>query len=110
MRSLTLSAKEIRKAVIETVSGNGGHLASNLGVVELTVALMLAFDPPKDSIVWDVGHQSYPYKLLTGRFDRFSTMRQVGGLAGFPCREEKAPMMCLPAVTAALLFQLPGSF
>ena len=80
--------EEIRKAVIKTVSGNGGHLASNLGVVELTVALMLAFDPPKDSIVWDVGHQSYPYKLLTGRFDRFSTMRQVGGLAGFPCREE----------------------
>ena len=85
---LNALCEEIRKAVIETVSGNGGHLASNLGVVELTVALMLAFDPPKDSIVWDVGHQSYPYKLLTGRFNRFSTMRQVGGLAGFPCREE----------------------
>lgn len=79
---------EIRQTVIETVSNNGGHLASNLGVVELTVALALAFDLPNDTIVWDVGHQSYPYKLLTGRFDRFSTIRQEGGLSGFPCREE----------------------
>ena len=80
--------EEIRTAIIDTVSHNGGHLASNLGVVELTVALGLAFDPPQDTIVWDVGHQSYAYKLLTGRYPRFSTIRQEGGLAGFPNREE----------------------
>lgn len=82
--------EEMRALIIETVSHNGGHLASNLGVVELTVALGLAFDPPRDTIVWDVGHQSYPYKLLTGRFDQFPTIRQEGGLAGYPCREESA--------------------
>lgn len=88
--------EEIRAEIIETVSRNGGHLASNLGVVELTVALGLAFNPPKDTIVWDVGHQSYPYKMLTGRYDRFSTIRKVGGLAGFPCREESEydPFTC----------------
>lgn len=80
--------EEMREAIIETVSHNGGHLASNLGVVELTVALGLAFDPPGDTILWDVGHQSYPYKLLTGRYPQFSTIRQEGGLAGYPCREE----------------------
>lgn len=80
--------EEMREVIIETVSRNGGHLASNLGVVELTVALGLAFDPPEDTIVWDVGHQSYPYKLLTGRYGQFSTIRREGGLAGYPCREE----------------------
>ena len=80
--------EELRKAIIDTVSHNGGHLASNLGVVELTVALGLAFDPPQDTILWDVGHQSYAYKLLTGRSGQFSTIRKEGGLAGFPCREE----------------------
>jgi len=80
--------EEMRQAIIGTVSHNGGHLASNLGVVELTVALGLAFDPPRDTIIWDVGHQSYPYKLLTGRYPQFSTIRQEGGLAGYPCREE----------------------
>ena len=80
--------EEMRALIIETVSHNGGHLASNLGVVELTVALGLAFDPPQDTIVWDVGHQSYPYKLLTGRYGQFPTIRQEGGLAGYPCREE----------------------
>ncbi len=79
---------EIRETIIETVSNNGGHLASNLGVVELTVALALTFDFPKDTVVWDVGHQSYAYKLLTGRYDRFSTIRKENGLSGFPCREE----------------------
>lgn len=87
-RELSTLCEEIRETVIETVSNNGGHLASNLGVVELTVALALAFDPPKDTVVWDVGHQSYPYKLLTGRYDRFSSIRKEGGLSGFPCREE----------------------
>lgn len=83
----TLS-EEIRNTLIDTVSENGGHLASNLGVVELTLALLLAFEPPKDSIIWDVGHQSYAYKLLTGRQKQFATIRREGGLAGFPCREE----------------------
>ena len=80
--------EEMRQVIIQTVSSNGGHLASNLGVVELTVALALSFSPPQDTIVWDVGHQSYPYKLLTGRYPQFSTIRLEGGLAGFPCREE----------------------
>ena len=85
---LTALCEEMRHVIIDTVSSNGGHLASNLGVVELTVALGLAFSPPRDTIVWDVGHQSYPYKLLTGRYAEFSTIRKEGGLAGFPCREE----------------------
>lgn len=87
-RELEALCEEIREVIISTVSDNGGHLASNLGVVELTVALVLAFDLPKDTVVWDVGHQSYPYKLLTGRYSRFSTIRKEGGLSGFPCREE----------------------
>lgn len=85
---LTALCEEMRHVIIDTVSANGGHLASNLGVVELTVALGLAFSPPRDTIVWDVGHQSYPYKLLTGRYPEFATIRKEGGLAGFPCREE----------------------
>ncbi|NVL91126.1 MAG: 1-deoxy-D-xylulose-5-phosphate synthase [Desulfobacterales bacterium] len=76
-------AKEIRKVIIETVSRTGGHLAPSLGVVELTIALLYVFDPPNDKIIWDVGHQSYAYKLLTGRRDRFHTLRQHGGLSGF---------------------------
>lgn len=74
---------EIRYKLIETVSGNGGHLASNLGMVELTVALHKVFDSPKDQIVYDVGHQCYTHKLLTGRYDRFSTLRTKGGISGF---------------------------
>lgn len=80
--------EEMREVIIQTVSDNGGHLASNLGVVELTVALGLVFSPPEDALVWDVGHQSYPYKLLTGRYNEFSTLRREGGLSGFPNREE----------------------
>lgn len=79
---------EIRVKLIDTVTENGGHLASNLGIVELTVALHRAFDSPRDKIVWDVGHQSYVHKLLTGREPRFDTIRKFGGLAGFPKREE----------------------
>ena len=70
------------------VGKNGGHLASNLGVVELTMALHRVFDSPKDQIVFDVGHQCYPYKLLSGRADRFHTLRQAGGISGFPKRTE----------------------
>ena len=87
-KELDKLCEELRAVIIQTVSDNGGHLASNLGVVELTVALCLAFSPPRDAIVWDVGHQSYPYKLLTGRYPEFSTLRREGGLSGFPNREE----------------------
>ena len=79
---------EIREEIISIVSINGGHLASNLGVVELTIALHYVFDFPKDKVVWDVGHQSYVHKLLTGRKDRFHTLRQYEGISGFPKREE----------------------
>jgi 1-deoxy-D-xylulose-5-phosphate synthase len=81
-------AEELRAVILETVSRTGGHLASNLGTVELTVALLRVFSPPADRVVWDVGHQSYSWKLLTGRRDRFGTLRQHGGLAGFPKPEE----------------------
>lgn len=81
-------AGEIRELIINTVAANGGHLASNLGVVELTIALHYVFSVPKDSIVWDVGHQAYCHKLLTGRRDRFHTIRTEGGISGFPKREE----------------------
>jgi 1-deoxy-D-xylulose-5-phosphate synthase len=77
-------AKEIRETIIQTVSVNGGHLASSLGAVELTIALHYIFDSPVDKIIWDVGHQTYCHKLLTGRRDRFSTIRTEGGLSGFP--------------------------
>ena len=76
-------AKEIRQAIIEVVSKNGGHLAPSLGAVELAIALHYVFDTPKDKIIWDVGHQSYAHKLLTGRRDQFATIRQFGGISGF---------------------------
>src|SRR5512135_427671 len=79
-------AQEIREKIITTVARTGGHLAPSLGVVELTIALHYVFDCPKDKIVWDVGHQAYTHKLLTGRRDRFQTLRQFGGLSGFPKR------------------------
>jgi len=81
-------AAEIRQELVTTVSANGGHLASNLGVVELTIALHRVFDSPRDKIIWDVGHQSYVHKLLTGRRQRFASLRQYGGLSGFTCRSE----------------------
>lgn len=81
-------AKGIRGKIVETVAANGGHLASSLGVVELTLALHTVFDTPKDKIVWDVGHQSYAHKIITGRYERFSTLRQYGGLSGYPKRQE----------------------
>ena len=85
---LRILAHEMRSIILETVGANGGHLASNLGVIELTIALHRVFSSPKDAIIWDVGHQSYPHKLLTGRYDNFSTLRLKDGLAGFPKREE----------------------
>lgn len=83
----SLSA-EIRKKIIEVVGSNGGHLASNLGVVELTIALHRVFSSPDDAFVWDVGHQCYTHKLLTGRYDRFPTIRKKDGLSGFPKKDE----------------------
>lgn len=83
-------AGEIRAEIVNTVSGTGGHLAPNLGVVELTLALHTVFDSPKDQIVWDVGHQAYIHKLLTGRRQQFATLRQYKGLSGFPKRLESS--------------------
>ena len=77
-------AKDLRELVIDTVSKTGGHLASNLGVVEITIALHSVFNTPKDKIVWDVGHQTYIHKILTGRKNKISTLRRLDGLAGFP--------------------------
>ena len=87
-KEIEILSEEIRSFLIESVSKTGGHLASNLGVVELTIALMKVFNFPEDKLVWDVGHQSYVYKLLTKRKDDFATLRQFGGIAGFPKRNE----------------------
>ena len=75
-------AEEIREKILDTVSETGGHLASNLGIVELTIALHSVFNSPDDKIVWDVGHQSYVHKILTGRANEFDTLRQFNGLSG----------------------------
>ena len=93
MKKLTLPqmlelAKEIRELLIKSVSECGGHLAANLGVVELTLALHYVFDSPDDKLIWDVGHQSYVHKILTGRREDMFTLRQYGGLSGFPKTEE----------------------
>ncbi len=90
LEELTLLAQELREEITTTVSLNGGHLASSLGTVELTIALHYVFDMPDDKIIWDVGHQSYAHKLLTGRKDKFRTLRQLNGLSGFLRRDESA--------------------
>jgi 1-deoxy-D-xylulose-5-phosphate synthase len=87
-RELDVLAEEIRDLIIRTVSRTGGHLGSNLGAVELAIALHRVFDSPRDALLWDTGHQAYAHKLLTGRRDRFHTLRQAGGVAGYPCRAE----------------------
>ncbi len=87
-RGLNQLASEIREELVSVVSTNGGHLASNLGVVELTIALHRLFNSPRDKIIWDVGHQAYTHKLLTGRKHHFASLRQYGGLSGFTCRSE----------------------
>ena len=84
LEQLNQLAREIRQLIKETVSKNGGHLASNLGVIELTIALHYVFDFAADRLVWDVGHQCYVHKILTGRGKDFSKLRQPGGLSGFP--------------------------
>ncbi|MGE5893717.1 MAG: 1-deoxy-D-xylulose-5-phosphate synthase [bacterium] len=88
MEELSLLADQLREKIIETVAAKGGHLASNLGVVELTIALHSVFNTPEDRIIWDVGHQSYAHKLLTGRAKDFDSLRQYGGIAGFPKMSE----------------------
>ncbi|MBU1002842.1 MAG: 1-deoxy-D-xylulose-5-phosphate synthase [Proteobacteria bacterium] len=87
-RQLVTLADEMRRVIIDTVAANGGHLAPSLGVVELTLALLKVFDPDQDKIVWDVGHQAYGYKLLTGRAANFGTLRTMGGVSGFPKMSE----------------------
>ncbi|HTZ77572.1 MAG TPA: 1-deoxy-D-xylulose-5-phosphate synthase N-terminal domain-containing protein, partial [Stellaceae bacterium] len=81
-------AEELRSELIDAVSVTGGHLGAGLGVVELTVALHYVFETPRDRLIWDVGHQAYPHKILTGRRDRIRTLRQGGGLSGFTRRSE----------------------
>jgi 1-deoxy-D-xylulose-5-phosphate synthase len=88
MNELRTLATELREFVLASVSKTGGHLSSNLGTVELTIALHYVFNTPFDRIVWDVGHQTYPHKILTGRKDRMDSLRQLGGLSGFPRRDE----------------------
>ncbi len=88
IQELEALADEIRQKIIETVSKTGGHLAPSLGAVELAIALHYVFDTPKDKIIWDVGHQAYAHKLITGRRDRFHTLRSYGGISGFPRRAE----------------------
>ena len=88
LKDLEQLAQEIRDKIIKTVACTGGHLAPSLGVVELTLALHYVFEAPKDKIIWDVGHQAYAHKLITGRREKFHTLRQLGGISGFPKREE----------------------
>lgn len=87
-KELEILASEIREFLIEKISATGGHLASNLGVVELTMAIYLTFDLPNDKIIWDVGHQAYTHKILSGRKDYFDDLRQYRGLSGFPKTKE----------------------
>ena len=87
-KDLKKFSEEIREFLINSVSKTGGHLASNLGVVELTLSLHKVFDLKKDKLIWDVGHQAYVHKILTGRKDSFDKLRKYGGISGFPKREE----------------------
>src|SRR5271170_4772672 len=87
-KTLVTLAQELRAFVLDSVSKTGGHLSSNLGTVELTIALHYVFNTPHDRIVWDVGHQTYPHKILTGRRERMHSLRQQGGISGFPRRVE----------------------
>ena len=88
LKEQKILAKEVRRFIIEKMSDNGGHLASNLGVVELTIALFHTLNLPKDKIVWDVGHQCYTHKILSGRRDDFALLRKYKGISGFPKRRD----------------------
>ena len=96
IKQLKQLSHELRWDTIKSVSKTGGHLGSSLGVVELTVALHYIFDAPEDKIIWDVAHQCYPHKILTGRRDRMNTMRQLNGLAGF-CNRKESEYDCFGA-------------
>ena len=87
-KQLNPLAEELRAYILETVSQSGGHLSSNLGTVELAIALHYVFNTPDDALIWDVGHQSYAHKILTGRRQQMATLRQFGGISGFPRRSE----------------------
>ena len=99
-------ADELREEMISAVSVTGGHLGASLGVVELTVALHYIFNTPNDKLIWDVGHQCYPHKILTGRKDKIRTLRQGGGLSGFT-KDKRANMILLVQRIAQLRFLLP---
>lgn len=115
IKDLTLLAEELRHRIVNVVSKNGGHLASSLGVVEMTIALHYVFDCPEDKLIWDVGHQCYAHKLLTGRNDIFPTLRKEGGISGFPNRNE-GPYDCFntghagTSISAALGFAQARDF
>ncbi|MBM3291623.1 1-deoxy-D-xylulose-5-phosphate synthase, partial [Candidatus Bathyarchaeota archaeon] len=85
---LKLLAFEVRNRIVNVISKTGGHLAPSLGAVDFTIALLKVFTPPRDTVVWDVSHQAYAWKILTGRNDRFETIRTLGGLSGFTKRAE----------------------
>lgn len=91
-------AEEIRTFLVEKISKTGGHLASNLGVVELTMAMHLSFQLPEDKMIWDVGHQSYTHKILTGRKEGFDGLRKYGGMSGFPKRKESDCEPLIPLI------------
>ena len=93
-RELAVVCDEIRALMLTCVSRTGGHLAASLGAVELTVALHSVLDSPHDKLIWDVGHQCYAHKILTGRAAEFACVRQYGGLSGFPCRDESEHDVC----------------
>ena len=97
-------ANELRLKTIDAVSKTGGHLGAGLGVIELTIALHYIFDTPKDKLIWDVGHQAYPHKILTGRKQKIETLRQEGGLYGF-VKEVKVNMILLEQLIVQLQFQ-----
>ena len=104
-------SREIREFILTSLSQTGGHLASNLGVVELTIALHYVFDSPKDKMIWDVGHQTYIHKLLTGRKDKFDSLRKIGGLSGFPKRKESSHDVLKPGIAVLpypQLLEWPG--
>ena len=111
--SLPGLAHQLRERLIQTVSQTGGHFSSNLGTVELTIALHYVFNTPEDRLIWDVGHQTYPHKMLTGRMDQMGTLRQKGGLSGFPRREESeydafGTAHSSTSISACLLYTSPS--
>ena len=105
-RTLELLAQEIRERIINVVALNGGHLAPNLGVVELTLALHSVYSTPRDKIVWDVGHQVYVHKLLTGRNNDFDTLRQYEGISGFPSEVKVNTMFLILDIVVHLFLRL----